>query len=166
MAGASATGHGGVSREGPRRRLEELGLGLPVPVASVGSYSPSHRHGELLWIAGHTSRAIDRPARAGIVGETISVAEAAKEAELAALNLLSAAAHAVGIDSLTALVQLRGYVRSGSEFAEHPAVIDGASRLFGAVFPDAPAHARAAVGVASLPGGACVELEAVFLVSE
>jgi hypothetical protein len=145
-------------------RLRTLGITLPEPLPSVGHYASTRLDGTRLWVAGHTARTTDGPALAGIVGVDLSVEEAAEQARLAALNLLSAADRAVGVDRVRGVIHLRGFVRSGSDFDRHPAVIDGASLLLAAVFPDAPPHARAALGAVSLPGGAGVELEAVFAV--
>lgn len=147
----------------PAERLAELGLVLPVPPDPVGAYLPATRAGELLFIAGHTARGPQGPATAGIVGVDVTVEEAAEDAARAALNLLAAAERSVGLDSVLAVVSLRGYVRSRADFTAHPRVIDGASELLGRVFPGRP-HSRAAIGVSSLPGGACVELEAVLRV--
>ena len=143
-------------------RLADMGATLPDAPPAVGAYASSYRQGDLLFVAGHTSRTAERPARRGVVGIDVSVEEAAGEARGAAVNLLAAAHHAVGLAEVAALVHLRGFVRADPEFDRQPAVIDGASTLFASVFVDAPRHARAAVGVASLPGGACVELEAIF----
>lgn len=103
----------------------------------------------------------------GVVGADVSVEDAIAQARLAALNLLSVIDGAVGLDAVTALVHLRGYVRAVPEFDAHPGVIDGASTLLLDVFGDeCGAHARTAIGVASLPGGACVELELVVSVRD
>src|SRR5690606_30938105 len=127
---------------------------------SVGRYAPTRLVGSTLWVAGHTARSLTGPARSGGVGVDLTGGEAAEQARLAALNLLGAADAGVGIDSVRGVIHLRGFVRSGSEFTHHPAVIDGASELLSEVFPEAPPHTRAALGVISLPGGAAVELEA------
>ncbi|MEV0049902.1 RidA family protein [Saccharopolyspora shandongensis] len=149
----------------PTERLAELGLVLPIPPDPLGSYVPATRVGELLFVAGHTARGPERPATAGIVGVDVPVEVAAEEAARAALNLLAAAERTVGLDSVGAVVSLRGYVRSRDDFTAHPRVVDGASELLGKVFPGQP-HSRAAIGVSSLPGGACVELEAVLRVGK
>ncbi|MDT0202488.1 RidA family protein [Nocardioides sp. AE5] len=142
--------------------LAEAGISLPAAPPPVGHYARAHRVGDLLWVAGHTARAADRPPVCGVVGEDVDVETAVADARRAAVNLLAAAHQTVGLERLSGVVHLRGYVRTASDFTAHPAVIDGASTLLSSVFPDAPAHSRAAIGVASLPGGACVELEAVF----
>jgi enamine deaminase RidA (YjgF/YER057c/UK114 family) len=120
-----------------------------------------------LWISGATARRPDAPSLRGVVGADVTVEQAVEQARLAALNLLGAIDAAAGLDAVTALVHLRGYVRATADFEHHPAVIDGASRLLLDVFgAECGAHARTAIGVASLPGGACVELELVAAVAD
>jgi enamine deaminase RidA (YjgF/YER057c/UK114 family) len=143
-------------------RLGELGLTIPVPAPPKGAYFSSRRCGDLLWISGATARRDGEPALRGVVGADVSVEQAREQAGLAALNLLGAVDAVVGLDAVGTVVHLRGYVRAVPEFDSHPTVIDGASRLLLAVFGErVGAHARTAIGVASLPGGACVELDLV-----
>jgi enamine deaminase RidA (YjgF/YER057c/UK114 family) len=102
---------------------------------------------------------------AGVVGADVTVEQAQDQARLSALNLIGAIDAAVGVDNVTAVIHLRGYVRATGDFDRHPTVVDGASRLLLEVFGDrCGAHARTAIGVASLPGGACVELDLVAAV--
>ncbi|MGY4652758.1 RidA family protein [Mycobacterium sp. URHB0021] len=150
----------------PSRRLARLGLSVPAAAIPKGAYFPSRLCGNQLWVSGATARQPGRPGLAGVVGTDISVEQAQAQAHLAALNLIGAIDASVGVDNVSALVHLRGYVRAAEEFDAHPVVIDGASRLLLEVFGDeCGAHARTAVGVASLPGGACVELEMVASVA-
>ncbi|KUI26875.1 RidA family protein [Mycobacterium sp. GA-2829] len=145
-----------------RNRLAGLGLDLPAPPPPKGAYQPYRWCGDQLWVSGATARRPDAPALRGVVGVDVTVEQAAEQARLAALNLLAAVDAAAGLDAVRGFVHLRGYVRGAAEFDTHPAVIDGASRLLHEVFGDERgAHARTAIGVASLPGGACVELELV-----
>jgi enamine deaminase RidA (YjgF/YER057c/UK114 family) len=66
------------------------------------------------------------------------------------------------LDRVTRCVKLGGFVASTPEFTDHPKVVNGASDFIVSVFGDAGKHARAVVGVAALPLGAAVEVEAVF----
>jgi enamine deaminase RidA (YjgF/YER057c/UK114 family) len=117
-------------------------------------------------VSGTTGRVGSTPALRGVVGADVTLEQAQDQARTAALNLLAAIDAAVGLDAVTALVHLRGYVRATTEFDAHPAVVDGASKLLLEVFGEqVGAHARTAIGVASLPGGACVELELVVKLS-
>jgi enamine deaminase RidA (YjgF/YER057c/UK114 family) len=151
----------------PRERLSALGFDFPAPAPPKGAYFPSRRCGDPLWVSGSTARRPGMPGARGVVGVDVSVEQAVEQARFAALNLLGALEAAAGLDAVTALVHLRGYVRATPDFEDHPAVVDGASRLLLDVFgADRGRHARTAVGVASLPGGACVELELVAAVSD
>lgn len=148
-------------------RLAELGLSLPAAPPPKGAYFPSRRCGDQLWVSGATARRAGVPALRGVVGDDVTVETAGEQAALAAMNLLGAIEAAVGLDAVSAVVQLRGYVRAVADFDAHPAVIDGASRVLIDVFgADVGAHARTAIGVASLPGGACVELDVVVSVAQ
>ncbi|GAB3234473.1 RidA family protein [Mycolicibacterium hippocampi] len=147
-------------------RLLALGMVIPEPPSPKGAYFPSRRCGDQLWVSGATARREGAPALRGIVGADVDTEQAREQAELAALNLLGAIDAAVGLDAVTAVVQLRGYVRAVPDFDTHPAVIDGASRVLLEGFgEEVGAHARTAIGVASLPGGACVELDLVVSVA-
>lgn len=150
----------------PHERLAQLGLTLPPPAAPKGAYFPSRRCGDQLWVSGTTGRLGSTPALRGVVGAEVTVEQAQDQARTAALNLLAAVDAASGLDSVTELIHLRGYVRATPDFDAHPSVVDGASTLLLDVFgAQVGAHARTAVGVASLPGGACVELELVVKVA-
>lgn len=147
-------------------RLLASGLVLPAPPPPKGVYFPSRRCGDQLWVSGATARRDGEPALRGVVGADVTVDAAAEQAGLAALNLLAAIEEAVGLDMVDAVVALRGYVRAVPEFEAHPAVVDGASEvLLDAFGTDTGAHARTAIGVASLPGGACVELDLVVSIA-
>ncbi|MDT5103340.1 MAG: hypothetical protein QOI25_853 [Mycobacterium sp.] len=149
----------------PSLRLARLGLSVAEAATPKGAYFPSRLCGNQLWVSGTTARRPDRAGLSGVVGTDVSVEQAQEQARLAALNLIGAIDAAVGVDNVNALVHLRGYVRAAGDFDDHPAVIDGASRLLLDVFGErCGAHARTAVGVTSLPGGACVELELVAAV--
>ena len=144
-----------------RARLEELGLELPPPPSPRGRYLPAVVDGGRLWVSGHTGRSSSGPALAGVVGSDVSVEEARGSARTAAVNLLAAAFSVVPADRLAGVVFLRGYVRASEDFADHPHIVDAASEVLEHALAGS-GHARAAIGVASLPGQACVELEAVM----
>jgi len=149
-----------------RERLAQAGFQLPEPAAPKGAYFPSRLSGNQLWVSGTTGRQGATPALRGVVGADVTIEQAQEQARVAALNLLAAVDAATGLESVVSLVHLRGYVRATTEFDAHPTVIDGASTLLLEVFGDqVGAHARTAIGVASLPGGACVELELVATVT-
>jgi enamine deaminase RidA (YjgF/YER057c/UK114 family) len=148
-----------------RQRLEGLGLVLPALPEPRGRYSPWKQHGNQLWLSGVTGRTADAPARQGAVGEDVTLEQARDSARLAAANLIAGIVAATHAAEVSDVVFLRGYVRSVGTFDAHPAVIDAASDVIEEVLRTGT-HARAAIGVASLPGGACVELEAVIALTE
>jgi enamine deaminase RidA (YjgF/YER057c/UK114 family) len=100
--------------------------------------------------------------KTGKVGDAVSAEEAYAAARLCALNALAAAAaEAGGLDRISRVVKVTGFVASATGFNSQPQVINGASELIGEVFGGAGLHARSAVGVAELPMDAPVEVELV-----
>ena len=151
----------------PSENLAALGLELPSVAAPVAAYIPAIVDRGVVRTSGQLPFVDGELTCAGAVGEGGASPEKAQEAaRVSALNCLAAAAAAAGgLDNLAGCVKVTGFVSSKSDFFGQPAVINGASELFGAVFGDA--HARSAVGVAALPLDASVEVEAEFrLVSE
>jgi len=143
------------------QRLRDLGIELPEVVTPAGAYVPAVQSGSLVFTAGQLPVVAGRLVSTGKVGAEVDAGEAAGLARTCALNALAAVHALVGIDSVRRVVKVTGFVASAPGFTEQPAVIDGASALFGEVFGDAGGHARSAVGVAELPKNAPVELEIV-----
>jgi enamine deaminase RidA (YjgF/YER057c/UK114 family) len=143
------------------QRLRDLGIELPEVVTPAGAYVPAVRSGSLVFTPGQLPVVAGRLVSTGKVGAEIDAGEAAGLARSCALNALAAVHALVGIDAVRRVVKVTGFVASAPGFTEQPAVIDGASALFGEVFGDAGGHARSAVGVAELPKNAPVELEIV-----
>jgi enamine deaminase RidA (YjgF/YER057c/UK114 family) len=148
------------------QRLRDLGIELPSVATPAGAYLPAVRSGTLVFTAGQLPIVDGRLVSTGKVGAEIDVGEAAGLARSCALNALAAVHALVGIDTVRRVVKVTGFVASAPGFAGQPAVIDGASALFGEVFGDAGGHARSAVGVAELPRNAPVELEIVVEVAD
>lgn len=149
-----------MSRAGDR--LAELGYVLPAPAQPAGRYRGVVVDGGLAWVSGHTGRNADRRALRGTIGADVDLATARHEAVGALLNVMAALDAEVGLDRVARPVLLRGYVRAEAEWGDHPQVIDAASDLLAALFGGGGECARVAIGVASLPGGASVEIEGVF----
>ncbi len=145
----------------PLARLDELGLILPPVVAPLASYLPARRSGSLVFTAGQLPMIDGVLPRTGKVGAQIDAEEAKALARTAALNGLAAVHALVGLDRVAGVVKVVGYVACAPDFTGHPAVVNGASELLGAVFGDAGAHARSAIGVASLPLDSPVEIELI-----
>lgn len=145
------------------RRLEEMGVTLPPAPAPLASYVPARVVGDQCWTSGQLPTVEGRLVKAGAVGDVVGVEEAAAAARQCAVNAVAAAAAAVGgVDRLTGVLKVVGFVQSPPDFHAQPAVINGASEWLQAVFGEAGRHARSAVGVAALPLDAPVEVEVIF----
>ena len=143
-------------------RLAELGLTLPTVAPPVASYVPAVRSGNLVWTSGQLPFVDGALPVTGKVGAEVDATRAQELARVCALNALAAIAAQVGdLDSVRRVVKVVGYVASAPAFFGQPGVVNGASDLLAEVFGDAGRHARSAVGVASLPLDAPVEVEVV-----
>jgi enamine deaminase RidA (YjgF/YER057c/UK114 family) len=145
----------------PLSRLAALGLVLPEVVPPLAAYVPAVRTGSLVFTAGQLPMVAGTLSSTGKVGAEVTQEEATDLARIAALNALAAIDALVGLDSVVRVVKVVGFVACTPDFTAHPAVINGASLLVKEVFGDAGAHARSAVGVASLPLDSPVEVELV-----
>lgn len=147
-------------------RLRELGIELPDVAAPVAAYVPAVVHGGLVYTSGQLPFASGALPTTGKVGAEITPEDAATYARTCALNALAAAAAAAGgLDRIAGVLRVGGFVASAPSFTGQPAVINGASEVLGEIFGDAGRHARAAVGVASLPLDSPVEVEVTFLLA-
>lgn len=149
----------------PRARLAELGIELPSPPKPVASYVGYRVFGEMVQVSGQLPIQDGKVTRTGRLGAEVGVGEGTAAARLCAINVLAQLQAACGGDlsRVRACIRLGGFVASTPEFTDHPKVVNGASDLMAEVFgPEVGAHARAAVGVAALPLGACVEIEGLF----
>jgi len=150
---------------GAHDRLAELGLELPPVTPPVAAYVPAVQTGNHVYVSGQVPVADGKLLASGKVGAEVNSEEAKELARRCALNALAAVDALVGLDRVVRVVKVVGFVASASGFTGQPGVINGASKLFGEVFGPAGQHARSAVGVAELPLGAPVEVEAIFEVS-
>jgi enamine deaminase RidA (YjgF/YER057c/UK114 family) len=141
-------------------RLSALGLELPDPPAAVASYLPCVVEGSVAYVAGQIPMVEGSVLNPGIVGDKVTLAEAADGARRAALQALSALRDGLGgsFERLERLVKVLVFVAAVPGFVDHPKVANGASDLLADVLGDGGRHARAAVGVSSLPLGASVEV--------
>jgi enamine deaminase RidA (YjgF/YER057c/UK114 family) len=145
-------------------RLAQQGHELPAAPAPAANYVPYTISGKLLFVAGQLPFRQGKVAVTGRVGAEVTVAQAQEAGRLCALNLLAQAKAACGGDlsKLSRCVKLGGFVACTPEFGDHPEVVNGASDLMVEAMGEAGRHARFAVGCASLPRNAAVEVEAIF----
>lgn len=147
-------------------RLAELGISLPSVAAPVAAYVPAIQTGNQVWTSGQLPFVDGQLPATGKVGAEVSAEDAEKLARAAALNALAAIDAFVGIDKVTRVLKIVGFVASADDFSGQPAVINGASNLMGEVFGEAGAHARSAVGVAELPLNSPVEVEVIVEIAQ
>jgi len=144
------------------KKLAEMGVEIPEMTAPVASYVPFVETGGLVFISGALPLAGGKLLASGRVGEDVSLEEAQAAARQCAVNALgSLKAVAGALDKVERIIKLEGYVASAPSFTDQHLVMNAASDLIVEVFGEAGKHARIAVGVASLPLGAAVELAVV-----
>ncbi len=146
----------------PEQKLSALGLSLPATNPPIANYVPAVRSGSIVFLAGHIPRDAAGKVITGKLGRDASEKEAAAAARLTTLALLATLKKEIGdLAKVKRIVRVGGFVNATEDFQAHPQVLNGCSDLLVAVFGERGRHARAAVGVASLPLGAVVEIEMV-----
>jgi enamine deaminase RidA (YjgF/YER057c/UK114 family) len=147
------------------RTLAELGLTLPQAAAPVAAYVPVVAAGGLLHISGQLPFK-DGAVVTGRLGDDVSLEQGQDAAQRCALMLVAQLkAHLGTLEHVTRIVKLGVFVNSTTDFTDQPKVANGASELMAKLFGDAGRHARSAVGVAALPLGAAVEVDAIVEVA-
>jgi enamine deaminase RidA (YjgF/YER057c/UK114 family) len=146
-------------------RLAELGIELPEVAAPVAAYVPAVLDGDRVWTSGQlpfVGGVLPETGKVGIDSGLVDPEVATRLARVAALNAVAAIRSVVGdLNRIHRIVKVVGFVASDPAFTGQPGVINGASLLLREVFGEAGVHARSAVGVASLPLDAPVEVEVV-----
>ena len=147
-------------------RLRELGIELPEPMAPLAAYVGFVHAGGLLYVSGQVPVRDGEVIATGRLGDAVSLEGGRACARLCAINILAQVQLACEGEwsRIERCVRLGGFVAATPEFEQHPQVINGASELIGEVMGERGGHARAAVGVASLPRGVPVEVDAIFAI--
>jgi len=144
------------------KRLQELGIKLPIPPDPLGAYVPAVISGHLLYISGQLPLRDGNLVFKGKVGAQVTEEEAYQAARVASINALAVIAKELGgFDRLKRVIKLTGYIASSQGFNSQAAVVNGASDFFFEVLGDAGKHARVAVGVSELPANSPVEIEII-----
>lgn len=147
-------------------RLASLGITIPASAAPVANYVPFAQSGSLLFTSGQLPLEGGKIAKTGLLGADLSVADGQAAARACAINVLAQAQAALGdLNRIKRIVKITIFVASAASFTEQHLVANGASDLLVNVLGDAGKHARSAVGVASLPFNAAVEVEAIIEVA-
>ena len=151
----------------PELRLKELNIVLPKPPNPVANYVNGVRTGNLIFLAGKGPKRMDGSELTGKLGLDVTIEEGYAGARLAAINQLAVLKEMLGnLNRVKQVVKVLGFVNSDPAFTDQPKAINGFSDLIVAVFGERGQHARAAVGVASLPRGQAVEVELVVEVQD
>jgi enamine deaminase RidA (YjgF/YER057c/UK114 family) len=149
-------------------QLTALGLTLPTPPTPIANFVPWQRAGPLVYLAGQVNEWNGSVPYIGKLGRDFDVEAGQQAARLCALNLLACLKLACDgdLDRVQQCLRLGGFVNCVPDFESVPAVVNGASDLIVTLLGEAGRHARTAVGVASLPRRAAVEVDAIFLIRD
>lgn len=144
------------------KKLEELNIQIPNIPKPIASYVPYVRTKNYVYISGQGPSVDGEEKYTGKVGKDITIEEGYEAAKICALNALAILKEAAcGLDNVERMVSLQGYVNSGDDFYDQPAVIDGASELLIQIFGPKGEHARCAVSTNSLPMNISVEIQLI-----
>ena len=159
-------GKAGADEQAPEEILMELGITLPKAPSPVANYVNGVQTGNLIFLAGKGPKRADGSEVSGKLGKDLTIEEGYEAARLTAINQLAVLKVMLGdLNRVTRVVKVLGMVNSDPDFIEQPAVINGFSDLIVEVFGERGRHARAAVGMASLPRGQAVEIEMIVEVA-
>lgn len=148
---------------GVNQRLIELGIQLPNVPEPAGLYVPCRRLGNVLYTSGQDCRINGKLAYEGKLGRDLSVDEGYEAARLTMLNCLAVIEQELGdLNRVKKIIKLLSFVNSTYDFAEHPAVINGASHVLIDVFKESGKHARTALSANSLPFNIPLEIEMIL----
>ncbi len=150
-----------------QERIQAIGIEIPQAAKPIANYVGARIVKNMVFISGQLPMKDGQLQYIGKVGKEVSVQDAVKAAELCTINILAQLSSILSnnLDSVESCVKIGVFVNSTPEFADHSIVANGASDLIVKIFADAGLHARAAVGVASLPRNVSVEVEAIFTIN-
>jgi enamine deaminase RidA (YjgF/YER057c/UK114 family) len=147
-------------------KLKAMGIELPAPGKPGGNYVSAVRTGNLVYLAGVGPRQANGELVIGKLGRDLTVEQGYEAAKWCAVSMLGNLRTEIGdLDKVVRFVKLLGMVNSDPDFTQPPAVVNGCSDLLVELYGDRGKHARSAVGLATLPNGMAVEIEAVIEVA-
>jgi len=151
----------------PEAKLQELGIELKIPGTPVANYVHAVRTGNLLFLAGKGPKKPDGKNIVGKLGADLTIEEGYEAARMAGINQMAVLKSELGnLNKVKRIVKVKGMVNAIPEFKDQSKVINGYSDLMVAVFGEKGKHARAAVGMGSLPGNMAVEVEMIVEVQD
>ena len=151
----------------PEANLKEMGIELSTPSAPVANYVNAVRTGNLIFLAGKGPRKADGENITGKLGADLSIEQGYEAARITGINQLSVLkAELDNLNKVKRIVKVKGMVNCTPDFKDQPKVVNGYSDLMVAVFGDKGKHARAAVGMGSLPSNIAIEVEMIVEVQD
>ncbi len=156
-----------LSQVSPEAKLKELGIVLKEPSTPVANYVNAVRTGNLIFLAGKGPRTPDGRLITGKLGQDLTVEQGYEASRAVAILQLAVLKAELGdLSRVKRIVKVLGMVNASPDFTNHPEVINGFSDLMVEVFGEKGKHARAAVGMGSLPRNIAVEIELIVEVED
>jgi enamine deaminase RidA (YjgF/YER057c/UK114 family) len=153
---------GNIMAQTPEQNLKSLGIELIEPTKPIANYVKAVRTGNLIFLSGHGPSKSDGTSITGKLGADLTIEEGQHAARITAISLLSTLKAELGdLSKVVRIVKLTGMVNCTPDFYDQPKVINGCSDLLVEVFGEKGKHARAAIGMVSLPNNIAVEIEMV-----
>lgn len=150
------------AQDSPESRISDLGITLPEASSPIANYVNGVQTGNLIFLSGKGPLQDDGTNITGKVGADLSIEQGYEAARITGINQLAVLKSMLGdLSRVKRVVKVLGMVNATPDFDDHPKVINGYSDLMVAVFGDKGKHARAAVGMGSLPGNIAVEIEMI-----
>lgn len=151
----------------PEAKLAALGIELSTPSSPVANYVNAVRVGNMIFLSGKGPKKADGEDITGKVGSDLTIEEGYEAARITGVNQLSVLKAELGnLNKVKRCVKVLGMVNAAPEFTDHPKVINGYSDLMVEVFGNRGKHARAAVGMGSLPSNIAVEIEMIVEIQD
>lgn len=148
-------------------KINELKIELPLTTKPVANYLHAVKTGNLVFMAGKGPRTTEGTLITGKIGLDLTVDQGYEAARLVAIAQLSALKEQIGdLNKVEQIVKVLGMVNAAPEFTDHPEVVNGFSDLMVEVFGERGKHARAAVGMSSLPRNIACEIEMIVQVKD
>ena len=143
-----------------KQQAKKFGFEIPPHPSPIAAYVPTRRVGDQVYISGQIPIQNGKLMAEGIVPTDVTLERATKCAQLCILNALAATYSALSDDEgIAQIVRIGCFVACTPGFVDHPKIANGASELLVEILGETGRHARAAVGCASLPINAPVEIE-------
>ena len=151
----------------PEDRLAAAGLRLPPPLKTTNLFRPTARDGHLVYVAGHVAKDGDTFIHLGRIGVDLTIEEAKSVVETVVVSCLSSIKDEIGeLSRIRKILKMVGFFAALPEFTQHSALLNAGSQVLLTAFGERGQHARSAIGVASLPHGASVEVEMVVAIDD